>query len=742
MSDPQAYTVGWICALPTELAAARTFLDEQHPAPKAVQRNDNNAYTLGTMGNHNVVIAVMPKKEYGIAAAATVAKDLVHSFPNVRIGLMVGVGGGAPSLQHDIRLGDIVVGSRDAGKGGVVQFDYGKMMQNQGFVETGSLNQPPPALLNAVAGLETEYMMQGPELDAKVQQALTLWKRLQRTHSRPAGSTDRLYKSDFTHPLNSSVACCQASDANTANVVSRDERGEDEDNPAIHYGLIASANQVMKNAEIRDKLSEERGVLCFEMEAAGLMNHFPCLVIRGICDYSDSHKNKEWQGFAAMVAAAYAKDLLLQIPLNSVEAEKPVLEGLNTIHEGLYGLKQIADDTKVAVETMHSDHTILLYGLQQGVQNLKRGNAEDLSVARSPHFIVPFPSDPNFVNRSDIWTWMEVQYAGPGIRFALVGFGGFGKSQMAIQLAHHVHASTPDTSIFWVRGSTKATFEESYRSIADGLALPRRHESGVNVLSLVRQWLQTKDVRPWLMIVDNVDDIETLFSKMDGHEVAPMPIASYLPKSNNGKILFTSRSWDVAERLTGNGKMILRVPTMDEAQALLLFQKKVGQDIDKAGAMRLVHRLDHIPLAVNQAAAYIHKRSPRVTVRSYLDEFERSEKRKGTLLRSDRGDIRRYDGLSNSVIVTWQVTFEQIKREKPRAANLLSLMSYFHAQNIPQYMLHDYNSNIVDEGESDDDDDSGNDSDDSDDSDNGKFEDDLDLLQGYSLVAMTATSGF
>lgn len=330
MADSKAYTVGWICALPTELAAARTFLDEKHATPEAVARNDNNSYTLGTIGKHNVVIAILPKREYGIAAAATVARDLVHSFPNIRIGLMVGVGGGAPSEQHDIRLGDVVVGTRDAGKGGVIQYDYGKTMQNQAFVETGSLNQPPPALLNAVAGLETEYMLQGPELDSKVEKALDPWKRLQKTHSRPPASTDRLYKPDFTHPLDSSAACSHACYANTANIVSRDKRGDDEDNPAIHYGLIASANQVMKNAEIRDKLSAEKGVLCFEMEAAGLMNHFPCLVIRGICDYSDSHKNKEWQGFAAMVAAAYAKDLLRQIPPNSVEAEKPIREVLGS----------------------------------------------------------------------------------------------------------------------------------------------------------------------------------------------------------------------------------------------------------------------------------------------------------------------------------------------------------------------------------------------------------------------------
>ena len=82
----------------------------------------------------------------------------------------------------------------------------------------------------------------------------------------------------------------------------------------------------MKDALIRDKLAEENGVLCFEMEAAGLMNHFPCLVIRGICDYSDTHKNKEWQGYAAMTAAAYAKNILNRIPPNKVDAEKRIAD--------------------------------------------------------------------------------------------------------------------------------------------------------------------------------------------------------------------------------------------------------------------------------------------------------------------------------------------------------------------------------------------------------------------------------
>ncbi|KAJ0370052.1 hypothetical protein COL26b_010256 [Colletotrichum chrysophilum] len=727
MPNLQSYTVGWICAIPTELAAARTFLDEKHATPEAVSRNDNNSYTLGTIGKHNIVIAVMPKREYGIAAAATVARDMVHSFPNIRIGLMVGVGGGAPSKQHDVRLGDVVVGSRDGGKGGVIQYDYGKMMQNQAFVETGSLNQPPPALLNAVAALETEYMMQGPELDSKVEKALTPWKRLQKTHSRPPASADRLYTPDFAHPLESSAPCSQTCPANTANIISRDERGEHEDSPTIHYGLIASANQVMKNAKIRDKLSAEKGVLCFEMEAAGLMNHFPCLVIRGICDYSDSHKNKEWQGFAAMTAAAYAKDLLLQIAPTSVEAEKPISEVLGSIHKDVQRLNQTTNETKMAVETMHSEQRVFYVDLQQGIQDLKLSKVEDLSIARNPHFVVPFPSDPHFVSRSDIWTWIEKQYAGPESRFALVGMGGFGKSQMAIQFAHHLHATSPKTSVFWVHGSTKATFEESYRSIAEVLALPRRHDSDANVLLLVRDWLQREDVSPWLMIVDNADDVKMLISKNTDETYL-----SYLPKRENGKILITSRSWDAADELTGNVKMIFRVPTMEEAQALQLFQKKSGRDDNDAAVLRLIDTLDYVPLAINQAAAYIYTRSPRVTVESYLEEFRNSENRKDLLLRLNTGDNRRYAGVSNSVVVTWQLTFEQIKREQPRAANLLSLMSFFQAQNIPEYMLHNYNSGNTDSKEANDrhGETSGVD-----------FEDDLDVLRGYSLVTMTATPG-
>ncbi|KAI8272461.1 Kinesin light chain [Colletotrichum sp. SAR11_57] len=584
MADSKAYTVGWICALPTEFDAAQAFLDEEHDDCPPVAQNDNNNYALGKIGRHNVVIAVLPDREYGTNAAGTVARDMLHSFPNVRIGLMVGIGGGAPSSRYDVRLGDVVVSSRNGGKGGVFQYDFGKVVQNQdiSFEHTGFLDQPPTLLRTAVNALKSRYKRKGHQLNTAIDGALERWPRLRGEYSRPPLASDRLYRSEITHP-HSSEGCIRVCSDDSTHMIPRAKRGEHTDDPAIHYGLIASANQLMKNATLRDKLAAEYGVVCFEMEAAGLMNHFPCMVIRGICDYSDSHKNKEWQGFAAMTAAAYAKDLILQIAPTSVEAEKPIGEVLGSIQHRPSDLKE-------------------------KLQDLKLDKSEDLSVARNPHFVIPFPSDPDFVNRSDIWTWIEERHAGPESRFALVGMGGFGKSQMAIQFAHQLHATSPKTSVFWVHGSTKATFEESYRSIADVLALPHRYNPDVDILVLVRDWLQREDVSPWLMIIDNADDIQMLFSKRNNEK----PITSYLPKRENSKILITSRNSDAAERLTGNVKMIYTVPTMENEQALQLLQKKLGRDVNDAAALRLSRTLECIPLAVNQAAAYINKRSVRV----------------------------------------------------------------------------------------------------------------------------------
>lgn len=321
MSDPEDYYVGWICAIETEYVAAKVFLDEVHDGPKHISPSDNNDYTLGRMGNHNVVIAVLPDGEYGTTSAASVGRDMLHSFSNIRIGLMVGIAGGAPSAQHDIRLGDVVVSTAKNGKGGVIQYDFGKQVQGSKFQLTGFLNQPPTLLRTAVVGLKSQYQVDGHQIHASISGILERHPRLQGGFARPERSADLLFRSDFIHPTDPETKCAEFCGRKLSGLKMRPDRDEKSDDPMVHYGLIASANQLMKDAIMRDQLAEE-GVLCFEMEAAGLMNHFPALVIRGICDYADTHKSKEWQGYAALTAAAYAKDLLTRIPPSRVEAEK------------------------------------------------------------------------------------------------------------------------------------------------------------------------------------------------------------------------------------------------------------------------------------------------------------------------------------------------------------------------------------------------------------------------------------
>ncbi|GES63346.1 WD domain protein [Aspergillus terreus] len=341
MSNPEQYTVGWICALKTEYVAARAFLDKRHDRPETLSPNDNNHYTLGEIGGHRVVIAVLPDGEHGTSSAAGVARDMLHSFPNIRFGLMVGIGGGVPT-KRDIRLGDVIVSSARNGRGGLLQYDFGKQLQGQEFHQTGFLNQPPPLLRAAVSGLQAQYEEEGHRLEESIRTVLESNKRLKRNYTRPPPETDRLYESQFTHVPNSEASYAELCD--DSKMILRPERTDDEDDPAIHYGLIASGNKVIKDAIFRDKLAAEEDILCFEMEAAGLMNHFPCLVVRGVCDYADSHKSKEWQGYAAVVAAAYARDLLCQIVPQRVQAERKACEVLDGIQNQLHNVSKNVDN--------------------------------------------------------------------------------------------------------------------------------------------------------------------------------------------------------------------------------------------------------------------------------------------------------------------------------------------------------------------------------------------------------------
>lgn len=303
----EEYQVGWICAVPTELAAAACMLDREHP-PLPRRANDNNIYKLGSIGPHNIAIACLPAGTIGTGPAAVAAQQMRASFPALKFGLMVGIGGGAPGERRDIRLGDIVVSEPDRTSGGVIQYDHGRALADGTLERLGSLDRPPPILLNALNHLKAEHSYQNPKVREYLDASVARFPRRRDACTCPGAQADCLFKATYIHQDNLYNDCRSCS---VEEIVPRTPRPSE--GPVIHYGLIASGNLVMKDGVTRDRLQQIHHILCFEMEAAGLMNDFPCLVIRGICDYSDSHKNNRWQEYAAAVAAAYAKELLLVI---------------------------------------------------------------------------------------------------------------------------------------------------------------------------------------------------------------------------------------------------------------------------------------------------------------------------------------------------------------------------------------------------------------------------------------------
>jgi tetratricopeptide (TPR) repeat protein len=288
-----------------------------------------------------------------------------------------------------------------------------------------------------------------------------------------------------------------------------------------------------------------------------------------------------------------------------------------------------------------------------------------------------------------------------------------------------------------VHAGTQARFEQGYRRIAEATKMHGWDDPKADVLRLVRSWLCNESNGRWVMVVDNADDADVFFTPPLGAQAASAArlsqaaelLSDFLPQSPSGSIVVTSRSRDVAFRLTGSYDTIFEVRPMEERNALALLQKKllrVGADADAEKARELVQALDRMPLAITQAAAYIVQRSPRTSVARYLDDIRRSDRDRARLLKKDVGDSRRDGRASNSIIATWQISFEHIRQEVPAAARLLSLMSLFDRQGIPESLLHDQYAADEDKV----DDEEGTD-----------FDDDINTLVSYSLVEMSGADG-
>ncbi|KAN0086959.1 putative kinesin [Elaphomyces granulatus] len=617
------YTVAWICALPLETAAAKAMLDKTH-RQLSQSGADDNAYMLGEISGHNIVIACLPSGVYGTVSAATVAANMRTTFPSIRFGLMVGIGGGVPSTNNDIWLGDVVVSKPTGILGGVVQYDYGKTVASGVFQQTGMMNQPPQVLLNAIARLHADEILGNNQSIVEVMSnALNtnVQTKSKSLFSRPADEHDRLFNPAYDH-LPGEDTCINC---DKKQLINRHPRTSDE--PQIHYGIIASGNQVMKHGETRDRLGKEYGMLCFEMEAAGLMNQLPCLVIRGICDYSDSHKNKHWQGYAALAAAAYARILLSVVSVNQLRKN----------------LDQVS---------------------QEGC------------------WMVPFERNPRFLGRhNEVARLQERIVSKDRVRkMAITGLGGVGKTQIALEIAYQIRDKKPEFSIFWIPATSAEKIEQAYMGIGECLRL--QDVTPADMKKAVKAHLSSEKTGPWLLIIDNLDDMN-MWTTSD----ASSPVfKTYIPQSKYGFVLFTTRNQQLATTIVGPD--VISIPEMDDKIATdLLRVSLIRQDLvnDSQPTTQLLRQLSYLPLAIIQAASYMNQTG--VSVATYLSFLERQEDEMVELLSQDFEDEWRYAESKNPVAVTWLISFHQIQRLNSLAADYLSFMSCVDPRDIPLSLL-------------------------------------------------------
>ena len=351
-----------------------------------------------------------------------------------------------------------------------------------------------------------------------------------------------------------------------------------------------------------------------------------------------------------------------------------------------------------------------------------------------PFATIPFSRDPDFVNRGDILDQIDERCSELPGRVALVGLGGVGKSQLAIEYAYRIAAGHLDRWVFWVHAGTQARVEEGFRKIADDVKLPGRNQPRADIPQLVYGWLSNERNGRWIIILDSADDRNVFYSS--DNVCNRKPFADFLPQSRNGSIIITTRNKDLASRLTGRRQNIIEVGPMVQMDALTLLERKLGSILNTDAAAKLVRALDFIPLAISQAAAYIQARAPRSSLEKYLSECQESERKRSRLLEHDAGDLRRDGGASNAILTTWQISFDHIRSERPSAADLLSLMSFFDRQGIPESLLKSskQTKTATRASGSEDAEDSGSDS--SDDEMDGRFEDDVAILRDYDLIVV------
>lgn len=655
------FEIAIICALPLERIAIEALLDEEYETngfSYGKAEGDLNTYTFGRLGKQDVVLAYMPG--LGMVSAAATAANIGPSFPNIKVGLLVGVCGGVPRTNAgvEIFLGDIIISLS------VIQTDFGRKYPNKVIRKQkveNTLKRANPRL---------------QEFGGKISQYAVRQRLQEKTHSYaaqisakdeffssayPGAENDRLYPPEHRHKhwrkasLHEPCICdrcrsleddvCEVALQSNCEDIGCDDCLSMEDSrtqrtgriapldsetltaemqsarkPIVHIGRIACGNTLINSVVHRDQIAAQDGVIGFEMEAAGIWDYLPTIVIKSVCDYADGHKDGRWLRYAATTAAACTKAVL----------------------------EEWSDTTAkmVKLANLHTD-----------------------SVRASAPFTIPFRRNEDFVECEALCNQITERCSASGSRIVLTGLGGIGKSQIAIECAYRIREQSPGTSIFWIDASSVARFEQSFQEIAREARISAQSEPRADILLLVFDWLRYHCKGKTMLILDDFCDTILLEAHHDPQICNRnwQPLLDYIAHDPNGSILITTRDRNAAMRFV-EPPDIIQIQPMNPASALALLQKRLGMAWkmkDNCAATKLVVALEYMPLAIVQAAAYISQKSPRYSVQRYLEQFMSNGRIKKTLPTYDGGKHEQDEEVENPVIVTWQISFSYIHQARP-----------------------------------------------------------------------------
>ncbi|KAF4964330.1 hypothetical protein FSARC_7736 [Fusarium sarcochroum] len=610
--DPSLYTIAWIAPLEVEAQAALHMLDHRHDGRFPMTRGDDYVFRAGDINGHNIVVATLPAgQEYGTGSAAALASQINKFFPNLWFGLLVGVAAGLPNLTRtppiDIRLGDVIVGLPEGESADLIAYDLGKETAG-GFqlLRFGLVLANTETVVRSAIG---NIKMMTPN-DADV--FLPFYEDIKdKEHS----------KGTFADPGQENDVFYDVSEDGVGKAVHRDERDANR-RTRVWYGPIGSGDKLTKNARKRNELRDRYGVIGLEMEAAGTMNRIPVGVIRGVCDYADEHKNKEWQPYAATMAAAYAKAVL-----HELGPEKVVLKQGSNITPAL--------------------HDATLCDLPPNTDRFF-GRDKELSEMRA-----------------------NLETSNQRKRVVLCGISGSGKTQLARE--YIARRGDRFSAVLWIDAGSEESIEQSMSSCASRICeeIPgfRPRKQSTPPYQLVFEWLRTTFEKSWLVVVDNANDL-----------IPSKRLLGPLREMKHGALCDTSTHQSTARALQFKEILIERLD-LSASQSLILW-KAYESDQDQAkevhdAARHIAKLLDGYPLAL-ELAGILHQRGI-----TSLHEFSNSFAEKYPDIAQFEIDSGVWTwtraGASESLFSMLDTLYESLEAKAPQAADQTLLGFSLHA---------------------------------------------------------------